>query len=257
MDYLIIALVSLFASGLTFFSGFGLGTILMPVFALFFPVELAISLTAVVHFLNNLFKLGITYKNIKFNIVLRFGVPALLAAFLGAYLLSTLSDLKVLGSYELWGKTHEIQPVKLVVALLIFVFSLFEVIPRFSTIQFHPRYLSLGGLLSGFFGGLSGNQGALRSAFLLRTGLSKESFIATGIVIACLIDLSRLAVYSSDFPDFSEPRLQLMLLCAILPAFLGALLGNHLVKKITLKNLQTLVAICLLMFSVFLAAGII
>jgi acyl-CoA reductase-like NAD-dependent aldehyde dehydrogenase len=44
-----------------------------------------------------------------------------------------------------------------------------------------PGYLPVGGLLSGFFGGLSGHQGALRSVFLLRAGLTKESFIATGV----------------------------------------------------------------------------
>lgn len=48
--------------------------------------------------------------------------------------------------------------------------------------MFPPHWLPLGGLLSGFFGGLSGNQGALRSAFLLKAGLSKEAFIATGTV---------------------------------------------------------------------------
>ena len=40
MEYIIICLAALIASALTFFSGFGLGTILMPVFAIFFPVEI-------------------------------------------------------------------------------------------------------------------------------------------------------------------------------------------------------------------------
>jgi len=61
---------------------------------------------------------------------------------------------------------------------------------------FDRRYLPLGGVLSGFFGGLSGHQGALRSAFLIRCGLSQEAFVATGIVAACLVDLARLAVYA-------------------------------------------------------------
>ncbi len=52
---IIICIVAFLTSILTFFSGFGLGTILMPVFALFFPVEVAIALTSVVHFSNNLF----------------------------------------------------------------------------------------------------------------------------------------------------------------------------------------------------------
>ena len=57
MDLLIISLTALLGSALTLFSGFGLGTLLLPAFALFFPLELSVALTAVVHFLNNLFKL--------------------------------------------------------------------------------------------------------------------------------------------------------------------------------------------------------
>ncbi|OGA86871.1 MAG: hypothetical protein A2Z90_01050 [Burkholderiales bacterium GWA2_64_37] len=47
---------------LTLFSGFGLGTVLVPVFALFFPVPLAIAATAAVHFANNIFKFGLMAK---------------------------------------------------------------------------------------------------------------------------------------------------------------------------------------------------
>ncbi len=41
MEYVIIPLAALTVSCLTLFSGFGLGTLLMPVFALFFPIETA------------------------------------------------------------------------------------------------------------------------------------------------------------------------------------------------------------------------
>lgn len=50
MEYLVICLSSLAVSGLTLFSGFGLGTVLTPVMALFFPIETAVAATAVVHF---------------------------------------------------------------------------------------------------------------------------------------------------------------------------------------------------------------
>ncbi len=54
---MLVCLVALLASGLTLFSGFGLGTLLLPAFALFFPVEIAVAATAIVHLINNLFKL--------------------------------------------------------------------------------------------------------------------------------------------------------------------------------------------------------
>jgi hypothetical protein len=47
VSYVVVCAVALLASGLTFFSGFGLGTLLLPAFALFFAVEQAVALTAV------------------------------------------------------------------------------------------------------------------------------------------------------------------------------------------------------------------
>ena len=55
MEIILISLAAFLTAILTFFSGFGLGTILMPVFAIFFPIDIAIALTGVVHFANNLF----------------------------------------------------------------------------------------------------------------------------------------------------------------------------------------------------------
>ena len=48
----IIAVTSVFASLLTYISGFGLGTLLLPVFSLFFDIEVAIAATAIVHLFN-------------------------------------------------------------------------------------------------------------------------------------------------------------------------------------------------------------
>jgi uncharacterized protein len=257
MEYVLVILVSLFASGLTFFSGFGLGTILLPVFALFFPLQIAISATAIVHLLNNLFKLLLTYSSSNTQIVLRFGIPALIAAFAGAYCLSLLSQLNNLWDYEWLGRVFQVSPVKLVIAVLILFFSLMEILPGLRHLEFDKKYLPLGGLLSGFFGGLSGNQGALRSAFLIRAGLSKEAFIASGVVIACMIDVSRLSVYSGNFQTLNDQRTILLMVSATLSAFTGAYLGNKLIKKITLKSLQTLVTGFLVIFSLLLGSGII
>ncbi len=43
MELILIGFAALLASGLTLLSGFGQGTALMPVFALFFPLQLAIA----------------------------------------------------------------------------------------------------------------------------------------------------------------------------------------------------------------------
>jgi len=199
MEVFILCVAALITSLLTFFSGFGLGTILTPVFAIFFPIEVAIALTGVVHFLNNIFKLVLVGVHADKKVVVKFGIPAFCAALLGAWLLVRISDLPALFNYIIGGKEFFITPVKLIVSVLLIAFALMESIPRFKNLEFGKRHLLLGGILSGFFGGLSGNQGALRSAFLIKAGLTKEAFISTGIVIACMVDSSRLGIYFSRF----------------------------------------------------------
>ena len=150
-----------------------------------------------------------------------------------------------------------ITPMKLTIALLLLIFSLIELIPKLSGMQFDKKYMPLGGLLSGFFGGLSGNQGALRSSFLIRAGLSKELFIGTGVVIACLVDITRLSLYASTTLKSIDSTKMTLLVIAVFCAFLGVYIGNKLVKKITIKTLQIFVAIVLLVFSALLGSGII
>ena len=90
MEEVLIILAALLASVLTLISGFGLGTLLLPVFALFFPLEIAVALTAVVHLLNNLFKTGLLWRTADLGVVLRFGVPGIIGAWIGAYCLPVL-----------------------------------------------------------------------------------------------------------------------------------------------------------------------
>ena len=123
MELIFIALAAAGASLLTLFSGFGLGTLLTPVFALFFPVPVAIAATAIVHGANNLFKLGLLARDADWRVVARFGVPAALAAFAGAGLLGSLDHLAPLARYELAGAQHDVTPVKLAIGSLIAIFG--------------------------------------------------------------------------------------------------------------------------------------
>lgn len=256
-EIIIICIAAFFSSILTFFSGFGLGTILMPVFALFFPIDIAIALTGVVHFANNLFKMALVGKKADKWVLIRFGIPAIAASFLGARLLMKITALPSLFHYEMWGREFEVTPVKLIIAILLLFFSLFEFIPRFQKIQFGKNKLILGGILSGFFGGLAGIQGALRSAFLIKSGLSKEAYIATGVIIASLVDFTRLSVYASRFTSSNLQENLTLLISATAAAIAGAFIGNKLLKKVTLHIIQIVVAVMLVLISIALGLGII
>jgi len=257
MDILIISITAFFVAILTFFSGFGLGTILTPVMMIFLPVELAIALTGMVHFFNNIFKLFLVGKNAVRSVLFRFGIPAVLAAFLGAVVLVNIPDAAPIYSYRMFGQTFEIYAVKLTIALILIFFAAFDLIPYFNSLRFDKKHLPLGGLLSGFFGGLSGNQGALRSAFLIKSGLSKEAFIGTAVVVSAFVDFTRLGVYTANFKDAGLFDHWQLVLFATLSAISGAYLGNILLKKVSLQFLHITVAILLIVLSVCLAMGIV
>ncbi len=261
MEYLIIIPVAFGAAMLTFFSGFGLGTILMPVFALFFPVEIAIATTAIVHLANNLFKASLIWRAIHFKVVLWFAIPAAFAAFGGAILLNNLSGQTDLITYSVGDRNMTVTTLKLVIAILLAFFAIMEIDKRFERITLKRSYLPLGGVLSGFFGGLSGHQGALRSMFLLRAGLNKEGFIATGIAAAIVIDISRLSVYGSSFFARHFQAIQdesaLLVIVACLSAFAGSYIGRKVLRKFTFRGVQLTVGILILVLALLLGTGII
>lgn len=249
-------LAAFLASGLTLFSGFGLGTLLMPVVALFLPVETAIAVTALVHLLNNLAKLGLVGRFAKKTFVLRFGVPALFASMGGAVVLQRLSDLSPLARYERLGRQFEILPVKAVIAALLIAFLYIEARVPEEQWRFDDRYLPLGGLLSGFFGGLSGHQGAFRTAYLVNAGLTKEQFLGTSVVIACLVDLARLAVYGTSSSLMTAQASPFLLLAVTGAALAGTIAATRLIHVVTMKIIRALISALLIVIALGLGTGI-
>lgn len=262
MDFALVIIAALVASALSLFTGFGLGTLLLPAFALLMPVELAVAATAVVHGANNVLKTVLLGRHADRQLVLRFGIPAIAAAFGGAMLLKTLSGLPQLVSYDLVGHMAIVTPLKLAMGVLMLGFALLELLPAFRTLSFDRRWLPFGGLLSGFFGGLSGHQGALRAAFLTKTGISAQAFVATNAVIGLIVDAVRLAIYGAVLIAVSWPRLShsrdgALVLAGVLAALAGVILGKRLLKKVTMNGVQRLTGIMLLVIAVLLGMGII
>lgn len=256
MEIILVAAVAAAASFLTLFSGFGLGTMLTPFFLFFFPVEIAIALTGVVHFFNNLFKFVLLGKHTQWGVVLRFGIPSILGAFLGAKLLLSLSAFEPLARYSVGGKILYLEPLNIVIAILMVYFAFAELFPKLQAFVPSERTLPAGGLMSGFFGGLSGHQGALRAAFLIRYNLTKEQFLATGVVVACLVDFTRLSLYSSLFFRSDAALHWDFVVTPILSALAGSYAGNKLLKKVTLSLVQKIVAVLLLLIAVGLGFGV-
>jgi len=259
LEIIIIPLVVFTASILTFFSGFGLGTLLLPVFSIFFPIEIAIFATAIVHFFNSLFKLVFVFKKINISILLGFAPSAILFALFGGATLGYLKYYNLELTYTILVFKNTITPIKMIVGMTMITFAIIELLFKKKSFEITPLRLILGGMLSGFFGGLSGHQGAFRSMFLAKAEISKEEFIATSSATGFLIDVSRLCIYLVTFRHFSSSLVNFnpVLMISIAVAFLGSYVGSRVLEKITIKLIQKVVVLFLFLFGLLICLGFI
>lgn len=235
-----ICLAAMLVAAMVLMSGFGLGTLLTPLFVLFYDIKIAVLLVAVVHFSNNLFKLGLFFRHLDRAILKRFGVLSVAGALVGSLLQAWL----------------ESQTLKIALGLLLVALGIVEFLPPRLSWRLPKRFDPLGGFLSGLLGGVLGNQGAIRSAYLLNYSLSKEAFVATATVIACLIDATRIPLYLLQYYD-SLVVAWPYLVVVTLSAFLGTLLGKWLLEIISIAHFRRVIAGCVVAIGIAMAATLI
>ena len=233
--YIIILVATFLVSTVTLLTGFGIGTVLTPVFAFGYDVKTAVLLVAVVHLANNVLKLGLFRRELDKDILKRFGLISILGAVAGSFLQTVLQSAYVAAA----------------LGLFLIAAGAAEFLPSKYSYRFPRRYDLAAGFFSGLMGGMIGNQGAIRSAYLLNYGLSKESFIATATSISIIIDLTRIPVYLySESARLEEHAGTLGLL--ILAAFAGILGGRELLKKLSLNRFRLLIAAFLILSGFYL-----
>ena len=97
----------------------------------------------------------------------------------------------------------------------------------------------------------------MRSAFLVRCGLSKEAFIGTGVVIACAVDAARLFEYGRDM-DFGPIRERWLLVAgAVASAAAGAVVAARVLPRVSMNAIRRLVTAMLFIIGVLLIAGLV
>lgn len=254
LSFIVIAVVALLASFATFFSGFGLGTVLLPAFSLFFPVETAVLATAIVHFANNIFKFTLVFKNLDRQLLLRFALTAGIGSLVGAFCLDFLGKGGEAYQFHFWGHTTNVSWSALIIGCLMLIFALLDLLPLLEKVAVAEKYLPIGGFVSGFFGGLSGHQGALRAAFLSRVNIDKAVFVSTSVAIAMVIDTVRISTYSftKSFSNLPIP----LLITGICFAFAGSFFGKKLFDKTENLNIRRIVALFLFAMGIATILGL-
>ncbi len=240
INILIPILAAFLSAALTLMTGFGLGTILTPVFLIFYDVKIAILIVAIVHLLNNLLKVSLFSKHISMDIFRRFGILTLVGAFMGAFLQGKMDS----------------SVVKILLGIALIFLGLKEATGFGEKLRLPQKIDFIGGFLSGLLGGFVGNQGAIRSAYLLNYNIPKETFVATAAVIASVVDVTRIPIYIFSNRDVLTDN-GLLLLITTASAFAGTFAGNRFLKKISLKTFKIYVAAMIIIIGALLTLKII
>ncbi len=228
MEIFYIALLTLIAATIGTITGFGTSTLMIPVLVIFFPPVEAIFLVAIIHWFGDVWKVSLFRKGFNVRLLMLFGLVGLATSYLGAFISLGANEeilLRVLGAF-LAG------------------YALFVVFQsKFKMPAGNITALS-GGALSGFFAGMFGIGGAIRSAFLSAFDLPKAVFIATAGAIGLLVDSTRIITYFAG--GATLPReLWYGLILFIPVSYLGAQIAKKVVDRIPQNKFRIVIAVSL------------
>ncbi|NDF84243.1 MAG: hypothetical protein EB144_04120 [Actinobacteria bacterium] len=179
--------------------------------------------------------------------------PSMFAAMVGSIILKKLVSISH-AAYDLTTSnlTHPVSYLSCIIGLIMILVSLFELRLKNKNIDIP---LWSGGLISGFMGGLSGHQGALRSAFLVNKITNVGEFVATTAFIGLLTDIARNSVYLTSI-NWDQLNLKLLALtCAF--AVIGVLFGTYLLKKLSIQSIQQMVSAGIFLLGLSMMLGLI
>jgi uncharacterized protein len=178
--------------------GFGIGSMMTPLLAVRFGTTTAVALVTLPHATATAVRCWRLRAHVDRRVLVRFGLLSAAGALAGALIYTRLGPgtlTRVLGGLLLTGWASRWQP--------------------------HGPVVALFGFVSGFFGGIAGNQGGLRSAALTAFGLSPLGFVATATATGLLVDAARTPVYV-----WHSGPLLLTLWAPIIVATVGVLIGT-------------------------------
>ncbi len=180
-----------------------------PLFLIWFEPHHAIAGVAIVHGAHNAMKSRMLKHHIDREALRRFGWALLVGALAGALLQTVIPS----------------DPLLLLVGLALIVLPVLKVSESWTSLRLPEAEDRLGGFGSGFLGGLTGHQGALRAMFLRQRLPDKSAYAATAAVLALVVDATRIPIYLwNDASVLTADTL--LLLGFVIAALLGAQIGR-------------------------------
>ena len=207
--------VAILAGAIAGVSGFGLGSLLTPVLMLSMPAAEAVAVLALPHAWVTAVRWLRLRRDIHWPTFKQFGVASAIGGLAGAALQSTLGS----------------DALTIVLGVLLIIAGITELLRRPIPLPQTPAWRLIGGVASGLFGGLVGNQGGIRAAALLGFNLTPAQIVATATASALLVDAARVPIYFTAHGDVIAARIPLAVTIA-LAATAGTFLGVPLLRRI-------------------------
>ena len=231
----VVLAVAFIAGGTAAITGFGIGSLLTPLLAVQLGTQLAVTAVAVPHAAGTTLRCVRMWRAIDWPVLWSFGIPSAAGGLAGALWQAELSNLiltRVFGGLLLLAGISGLTNLQVRAPL-------------------RGSWAILGGLLSGFFGGLVGNQGGIRSAALLGLSLSPERFVATATASALLVDAIRLPIYlynsGSELLEYGG-----LVALAVAGVVAGTLYGERVLRILPERQFRRVVSLFLVALGISL-----
>lgn len=226
-----ITLLTLLASVIGTLAGFGISTIMVPVLLLILPLPQTLLLAGIIHWFNDIWKLILFREGIRWKLFLAFGLPGLVASFIGSSLTLRIP--------------HDILSKALGIFLIVYV--VFIIFNRAFKLSQRLDVAVSGGALTGFFAGIFGIGGEINAVALSAFNLEKSIYIATAGAISLVIDSTRIATYIMGGTGL-EPSILSGFLIFVPVSLIGAMIGKKGIERIPQEKFRNFVAVFIFIF---------
>jgi len=173
------AVVAALAGAIASVTGFGIGSLVTPLLALRMGTKLAVAAVSIPHFFGTALRFAKLRRHVDRRVFWRFGLTSAAGGLVGA-----LSQSMAQGPL-----------LRMVFGGLLIFAGVTGLTGLAGQMRLGRRTAWVAGALSGFLGGLVGNQGGIRSAAMLGFEVPKEAFVATATAAALMVDGARMPVY--------------------------------------------------------------
>src|SRR5262245_10850354 len=174
-----LALAGVLAGAVASVAGFGIGSILTPLFAARVGTRLAVAAVSIPHVCGTAVRFWLLRGRVDRRTFVWFGLTSAAGGLAGALLHQASSN----------------RALSIVFGGLLLFVACSELTGLMERVRFGRGAAWIAGAISGIFGGLVGNQGGIRSAALLAFALDKAAFVATATAVGLIVDGARMPVY--------------------------------------------------------------